>query len=128
MEGTPTNPIESIDNNPEKITSEQLISFAKEKPSQSLEVRKMLIQWLEQTSVPESARAESVEYVDVAIMHSVMKYRLGFLTKEEVLQELEEAGGILASEYIDTSELHNKLSQLMYAIEDGAFEVIKPIG
>jgi hypothetical protein len=122
MEKFPTNPIESEEKEPEKISRERLIAFAKEKPPQDPEVREMLMQWLEQTRIPESSSAESVEFIDVAIMHSAMKYRLGFITKEEVLQELEEAGGMLASEYSDTSELHNKLSQLMYSIEDDTFE------
>jgi hypothetical protein len=95
MEKFPTNPIESEEKEPEKISRERLIAFAKEKPPQDPEVREMLMQWLEQTRIPESSSAESVEFIDVAIMHSAMKYRLGFITKEEVLQELEEAGGML---------------------------------
>jgi hypothetical protein len=122
MEEFPINQTELAEKGMEKISREKLIDFAKEKPPQDPEVREMLLRWLEQTSIPEGSSAESVEFIDVAIMQSTMKYRLGFLTKEEVLLELEEAGGMLASEYSDTTELHNKLSQLMYSIEDDTFK------
>lgn len=124
MEKISINQIESQESDQNKITREQLVSFAKEKPRQDLEVKKMLIKWLEQTSIPENSTAESVKYIEVAIMHSAMKYRLGFISKEEVLEELEQAGEMLASEYVDTSELHNRLSQLMYSIEDNLFDIV----
>jgi hypothetical protein len=128
MEGQPENPIESRENDSQKIESEQLIALAKEKAPGDPEVREMLIKWLEQTRVPEGSQAESIEYIDVSIMHSAMKYRLGFISKEEVLEELELAGGLLAGEYPNenTKELHRRLSQLLYAIEDDTFELIKP--
>ncbi len=124
IEKFPTDPIDSPESNPERVGREQLISLAREKPPQDPEVRGMLVRWLEETRIPEGAQVESVEYVDVEIMHTAMKYRLGFLSREDALEELEEAGGMLASEPGDTSGLHDRLSQLMYAIEDGTFEVI----
>ena len=84
------NNFESSENSSEKITREKLISFAKEKPPQDPELREMLLKWIEETSLPGPNEKDflGIEYPDVAIMHSAMKYRLGFLTKKEVLDEL----------------------------------------
>ena len=118
-------PVNNSELNPEKITEEKLLSLAIEKPLRDPDVEKLLIQWLEETRIPENIDSRSVDRISVTITHSAMKYRLGFLSKEEVFQELEQAGGCLASEYVDTKELHNKLSQLMYDIEYGVFGVIE---
>jgi hypothetical protein len=111
---------------PEKITEEVLISLAKEKPLRDPEVEKMFIQWLIETDVSGDPKEKvtAIDRIDAAIKHSAMKYRLGFISREEVLQELQQAGDCLASEYVDTKELHAELSQLMYDIEDDIFEVI----
>ena len=53
---------------------------------------------------------------------------LGFLSREEVLGELEQAGGCLASEYVDTKESCAELSQLMNDIEDDVYDVVKKEG
>ena len=111
----------------EKITEEALVSCAREKPLRDSEVDKMLVQWLVETDVsadPE-VKVTAIERIDVAIKHSVMKYRLGFLSKEEVMQELEQSGSCLASEHADTKKQHAELSQLMYNIEDGVIDVVK---
>ena len=123
MEKFPTNEGES---NLEKVTEEALISLAKERPLKDPVVEKMLIQWLEDTRISERERENvpSVNLVEVAIKHSVMKYRLGFLSKDEVMLELEQAGGCLASERIDTKKQHAELSQIMYDIEDGVIDVV----
>ena len=109
----------------EKITEEQLISLAKEKPLCDSEVEEMLIRWLKETDVPNESGVNSIDCIDAAIKHSVMKYRLGFLSNEEVVQELEQAGGCLASEHGDTKKQHAQLSQLMYDIEDGVICVVE---
>ena len=115
---------------PEKITDEGLVAFAKEKPLRDPEVEKMLVQWLEDTRISEVERVNvfSVDLVMVAIKQSAMKYRLGFLSREEVLGELEQAGGCLASEYVDTKESCAELSQLMNDIEDDVYDVVKKEG
>jgi len=109
----------------EKITEEVLISLAKEKSLRDPEVEEMLIRWLKETDVPNESGVNSIDCIDVAIKHSVMKYRLGFLSKEEVMKELEQAGGCLSSEHGDTKKQHVQLSQLMYDIEDGVIDVVK---
>jgi len=109
----------------EKITEERLIYLAKEKPLRDPKVEEMLIRWLKETDVPNESGVNSFDCIDVAIKHSVMKYRLGFLSKGEVMQELEQAGACLASEHADTKKQHTELSQLMYDIEDGAIDVVK---
>ena len=116
-------PQESLE--PGLETRARLLALATEKPAQDPEVRALLLQWIEETTVPESLDAPSVEYVEVEIIHTAMKYRLGFITQEECLADLEQAGGLLASEHIDTIGLHKRLSQLIYAIEDGTFDKIK---
>src|SRR5687767_3594833 len=118
------NKIPDFSEGPERVDREKLIELAREKPLRDPEVEKMFKQWLEETCIPETPDTPSVDYIEVAIMHAVMKYRLGFMSKEEVLEELEQAGGLLASEPGDTTELHNELSQLLYAIEDDTFDVI----
>jgi hypothetical protein len=85
----------------------------------------MLIRWLRETDVPNESGVNALDCVSVAIKHSVMKYRLGFLPKEEVLRELEQAGSCLASEHVDTKKQHAELSQLMYDIEDGVIDVVE---
>jgi hypothetical protein len=110
---------------PEKITEEALISLAKEKPLRDPEVEEMLIRWLKETDVSNESGVNSIDCIDAAIKHSVMKYRLSFLSKEEVMQELEQAGGCLASEHADTKKQHAQLSQLMYDIEDGLICVVE---
>jgi hypothetical protein len=111
--------------NLEKANEERLISLAKEKPLEDPEVREMLIRWLKETDVPNESGVNASDCISVAIKHSVMKYRLGFLSKEEVMQELEQAGSCLASEHADTKKQHAELSQLMYDIEDGVIEVVE---
>ena len=120
-------PINEGGPSPEKITEEQLVAFARERPLRDPEVEKMLIQWLIETDVlaDREVKVTAIDRIDVAIKHSVMKYRSGFLSKEEVLQELEQAGGCLASEHTDTKRSRAELSQLMYDIEDGVFDVVK---
>ena len=54
-----------------------------------------------------------------------MKFKLGFLSKGEVLQELEQAGGCLASEHSDTKKQHAELSQIMYDIEGSVIDVVE---
>lgn len=102
----------------QKLTSESLLAFAEGKEPGNPEVREMLLKWIEFTQVPEDAGAESVEYLKVAIMHSFMKYRLGFLTKDEVLEELEETRQGVVADVGPTSQLHQEISDLMYGIED----------
>jgi heat shock protein HspQ len=122
MEKIPSNETEP---SPEWITEAALISFAKERPLRDPEVEEMLIRWLKETGVPNESGVNAIDCIDAAIKHSVMKYRLGFLSKEEALQELEQAGGCLASERSDTKVQHLELSQLMYDIEDGVIVVVR---
>ncbi len=56
-------------------------------------------------------------------MHAVMKYRLGFLSREEVLDELEEIGHALASERGDRAEsMCQAWSELVSDIKGGTFQ------
>ncbi len=119
---SPINPVESQDKGLEKISRDDLIAFAKEKPPGDPEVKEMLLRWMEETSIPDGSKVDSWETIDVDIMHTAMKYRLGFLNKEEVIAELEELSEALAGEYTDPAGTHDRLSQLLYAIEDGTFE------
>ncbi len=121
MEGEPDIPdkIESQEGR-EKITRESLIAFAKETPQEDPRIREMLLEWMENTRTGES----SIGDIETSIMHTAMKYRLGFISKEEALSDLQQFMNILASEYEDISDLHKRLSELMYGIEDGTFEVI----
>ena len=105
----------------ENISEAALVDFAREKPLGDPEVRDMLIQWMLETEAPESPDTPSSEFVQVAIEHSLMKYRLGFISKEEALEELAESGDALASEGESTKDL----SGVMDKIEDGVFEIIK---
>ena len=113
--------------NLENITKEKLISFAEEKPPRDPEVEKMLLQWLDETRIQESQTTPSMDYLNISIMHSAMKYRLGFLSKEEVLQELEDVRIAMTAEKMTSKPaevLYDELSQLMYDIEDDVFDKI----
>ena len=122
MENFLTDKNESIS---EKITEATLISLAKERPLCDPEVEELLVRWLKETDVPNESGVNALDCISVAIKHSVMKYQLGFLSKEEALQELEQVGGCLASEHGDTKKQHVELSQLMYDIEDEAIRVVE---
>ncbi len=120
MSEFPHNPIESTEE--VKTTREKLLAFAKEKPPQDPEVRELLVQWLNETNIEENPNTESWEYADVAIMQSVMKYRLGFLSKEEVLEELEQVGsGLVGSAGEKEKELLERLYDLRDAINANTF-------
>ena len=108
-------------------TGLELIEFARKHPPQIAWTRDMLLWWMEETRV-KNPDAPSVEYVDVAIMHSVMKYRLGFISKQEVLAELEESAEALNSETESSrvTGLFKRLVDLMYEIIDDVFEVVCP--
>lgn len=113
------------------VTREQLISFAGEKPPRDPEVEVLLKKWLEQTGVPEDIeeqqKLEEWEYADITVMHTTMKYRLGFITTEEVILELEQVReGLVAREDEISKTMLERLENLMYAIEDGVFEVVHP--
>ncbi len=109
------------------IDREQLIALAEESPLQDPAVKEMLMSWMEETKVTDP-EALSIEYVEVAIMHSAMKYRLGFLSTKEVMAELEESGQALYSEKATprVKTLCDRLSELMRDIEDGTFELVRP--
>lgn len=113
------NPRESSESR-EKVTREALITFATKTEAGDPSLQEMLLQWMEDTRLAES----SIQDIETSIMHTAMKYRLGFLSKNEALTELDQLGGALASEVGDTTDLHNRLSQLMYGIEDDTFDVI----
>ncbi len=125
----PQEPVESTDSAVERITRERLISFAKEKPPQDPEVRAMLIQWLNETTLtgPEEQKYEGWQYIDTVITHAIMKYRLGFLSKDEVLQELEEVGmGLASAEDGSEKELQLGLATLLSNIRGGVYHAIRP--
>jgi hypothetical protein len=111
-------------NIPEIITNEWLIDFAKTRDFGDPKIREMLLLWIDQTIVPEGEDRGSLALVDIAIMHTVMKYRLGFLTKYSVLDELEEERLALVSES-DAGQLQQKFYNLVDDIINDNFEVIK---
>lgn len=112
------------------VNREVLIELAKNRPTQDPEVREMLLQWIDETSIVEvpGQKLETSEYLDVGIMHTAMKYRLGFLTKIEALTELEELGLGIASIPNESRarELKMDLDHLVIAIENDTFDVVTP--
>ncbi len=102
------------------IGHETLIRLAKALPSGHQYVKEILDEWMEQTKVNDKD-APSIRYIIVGIDHSVMKYRIGFLTKEEVLSELMESGEALYSDLGATDELKDKLAELINSIENDTF-------
>lgn len=99
-----------------------IVSAAKQLPKRHPAVEKLLLGWIEETSVPEKNNAPSIEYVRVAMSHTEMKYRLGFLSKEEALAELKEEGKGLVSDPGHTSLDKTRLEELLSSIENDSFE------
>ncbi len=117
----PIPPVEKerkIDRTQEKMRQKELLDAAREN---SPELKEKLLKWLDETSIPEDSQQEfeGWEYADIAIMQAVMKYSCGFLEKEEVIEELEQIRqGLVGVEDF----MHLRLSELLYAIEDDAFD------
>lgn len=108
-------------------TREKLLALAKDKPPRDPEVKTLLLEWMVETAILEESGASSIDYLDVSIMHAVMKYRLGFLEKDEVIEELEQIS--VSSETqsddpntLDKAELKRRLNDLLLAIEDDTFQ------
>ncbi len=127
METFPKNNIEPVNKKEEKIPREKLIAFAKEKPIGDSEVRDMLLQWMQDTEIPEDSPLPNIERVDVYMKHIAMQYRLGFISKQEALEELAIAGeGITESKEAGAEEIREGFWGLLEAVEDDTFEVLKP--
>lgn len=124
----PKTPIESTEKPAEKISREKLISFAKERPPQDPEVRDMLIRWLDETRVQQETEKqyEGWEYADIAIMQAVMKYRLGFLSKDDAIEELEQIGiGLVTAQDLKRQSIYDRLLALLEKIKTNRFEIIR---
>ncbi|MES3004874.1 MAG: hypothetical protein V4690_02030 [Patescibacteria group bacterium] len=108
--------------NLEKVDRDVLVAFATERPPRDPEVQAMLVKWIEETSIAETAGALPAEYADAAIMHSIMKYRLGFISTEEVVQELEQVGmGLTEATDEYSLDLYDMLFTRIQEIKTGTF-------
>jgi hypothetical protein len=114
--------------NPEGIiTDEELIAFAEQRPFKSPEVQEVLIRWIRQQEVPEDQDFGGLVLFEIALKVSTMKYMLGFLTKDEVLKELNDIEYGLACHPEHTQGLNpiiTRLNDLVSEIENNNFKFI----
>jgi hypothetical protein len=100
-----------------------VIDMAKRRPKGDEIVRKVFEAWQHENVVSPDSKTPLLDSIEVGINHLQMEYKVGLISKDQVLVKLKDYGEYVTWTRSATEMQKQRLQNLLKSIEDDTFEV-----